>query len=185
MFGQQQGEKTMKRDHALGARIKAAMKAAGFKTAKEFCEKYDIPYLTFAQHTQGRRHPTSDFLKLYSEAFGVTIQWLETGEGNPLSTAKKSAKTTKLLKLSSEEIDKRLQIDQHLHAALDIEILTEIVKQLLVQNNRIKAKDAEPIAKATAFIYNDIATLKEDQETKIKMVKVAVKTFLRHTQADK
>jgi len=174
----------MKRDHALGARIKAAMKAAGFKTAKEFCEKYDIPYLTFAQHTQGRRHPNHEFLTLYSKAFGVTGQWLETGEGNPLASAKKSAKSEKIIKLSSTEIDKRLQINQLLHTALDTELLTEIIKQLLVENNRIKAKEAELIAKATAFIYNDIATLPEDNETKIKMVKVAVKTFLRHIQTN-
>ncbi len=169
----------MKKNHALGARIKAAMKAARFKTAKEFCEQYSIPYLTFAQHTQGRRHPTQDFLKLYSKAFGVTIQWLKTGEGNPLSTAKPFAKTTKILKLSAEEINKRLQIDQLLHAALDTELLAEIVKQLLVQNNRVKAKEAELVAKATAFIYNDIATLQESQEIKIKMIKIAVNTFLR------
>jgi len=172
----------MKKNHALGARIKAAMKAARFKTAKEFCKKYHIPYLTFAQHTQGRRHPTQDFLTLYSKAFGVTIQWLETGEGNPLLNAKQSAKTAKVLKLSAEEINKRLQIDQLLHSALDTELLTEIIKQLLVENNRIKVKKAEMTAKATAFIYNDIATLQESQETKIKMIQIAVKTFLRQTQ---
>ena len=97
-------------------------------------------------------------------------QWLETGEGNSLFSSKKSAKTSKLLKLSSEEIDKRLQINQLLHAALDTELLTEIIKHLLVEDNRIKAKEAELIAKATAFIYNDIATLSEDQATKIKMI---------------
>lgn len=169
----------MKRNQALGARIKAAMKAAGFKTAKEFCEKYDIPYLTFAQHTQGRRHPTSDFLKLYSEAFGVTAHWIETGEGSPLSNQKKAKQ---VLKLSQKEIDKRLQINQLLHTALDTELLTEIIKQLLVENNIMKAKDAELIAKGTAFIYNDITTLKEEQETKFKMAKIAAQTFLRQTQ---
>jgi len=38
------------------------------------------------------------------------------------------------------------------------------------------------ISKATAFIYSDIATLNENQETKLKMVKIAVQTFLRQTQ---
>lgn len=171
----------MKRHIALGARIKAAMKAAGFQTAKAFCKQYHIPYLTFAQHAQGRRYPSEDFLVIYRDAFGVSIDWLKTGEGNPLTTQKKNAKTAKILKFSSKAIEKRLQIGQLLHASLDIELFTEILKRLLMENDKIKPKEAARIAKAAAFIYNDIITLNENQATKIKMVKIAAKTFLQHT----
>jgi hypothetical protein len=168
-----------KNDRALGARIKVAMKAVGFKTAKEFCEKHNIPYLTFAQHTQGRRHPSQDFLALYSKVFGVNTHWLETGTGNPLATSKKPTKSAKIIKLSSKEIDKRLQIDQLTYKALDTTILAEIFKCLFLDKFSIKPKEAESMAKAAAFIYNDIVTLPEEQNTKIKMVQAAVRTFLR------
>ncbi|MCW5588111.1 MAG: hypothetical protein KIT27_00475 [Legionellales bacterium] len=171
----------MKRDHALGARIKAAMKAAGFKTAKEFCEQYDIPYLTFAQHTQGRRHPTSDFLKLYSEAFGVTAHWIETGEGSPLSKANQK-KTKEILKLSEKEIDKRLKINELLQTALDTSLLSKILQQLFSKKFQLKSKDAEKLAKAAAYIYSDISSMDEDQSTKEKLVQVAVNTFLKNIQ---
>lgn len=167
----------MKRNYALGARIKAAMKAAGFKTAREFCEKYNIPYLTFAQHTQGRRHPTPNFLKLYSKTFGITTHWIETGEGSPLSNQKKAKQ---VLKLSQNEIDKRLKIDAFLQTTLDIALLTKILEQLLGTQFKIKAKESEKLAKATSYIYNDISNMDEDPATKEKLVKVAVNTFLKN-----
>src|SRR3989338_877800 len=95
----------MKRDYALGARIKAAMKAAGFATAGEFCKKHNVPYLTFAQHIQGRRNPAPDFLKLYSKTFGVKAQWIETGEGHPLNNHKQS-KNKKIKEVFSHEMNK-------------------------------------------------------------------------------
>lgn len=170
----------MKRDYALGARIKASMKAAGFNTAKEFCEQYQVPYLTLAQHIQGRRHPATEFLEKYSKAFGVSPEWLETGEGNPFMTAKKASKD--LQQSAQALMDKQLEINSRLHTALDIPLLTEIIQKLLIDSHSIKAKEAEHLAKAVSCIYNDIISLPEDQEIKIKMAGVAVSTFIRHSR---
>ena len=57
-----------------------------------------------------------------------------------LFTSKKSAHVVKILKLSSKDISRHLQIDQLLYSALDTEFFTEILKQLLVENNRVKEK---------------------------------------------
>ncbi len=168
----------MYRNYALGARIKAAMKATGFKTAKEFCEKHNIHYLTFAQHVQGRRQPNTEFLSLYANVFGVTSSWLETGEGNPFSHPKK---TKQLLKISQTEIDKRLAMNKLMHNSLDIELLTKILKQVLSACN-IKTKTSRPeqLAKAISYIYSDISEMSDNNATKEKLIKVALNTFFRN-----
>lgn len=167
-------------NYALGARLKAAMKAASYSSAKEFCETIKIPYLTFAQHAQGRRHPTAELLKLYSDALGVTVQWLETGEGNPLANRKQSTKSAKIVKLTSSEINKRFRLEQLLHVALDTSLLKEIIKKLLSAKFALDQKEAEKLAKAISLIYNDISSMKEDDNTKQKMIQVAVNTFLQN-----
>lgn len=160
----------MKRNYALGARIKASMKAAGFATAKEFCEKFDVPYLTFAQHVQGRRHPTADFLKLYSKAFGVTGSWLETGEGSPLST-QRQAKSKKIETALEHEINK-IQTDVMLNADLLTKILEEVIK--LKTKYKISEKKCADI---TTNLYTQIIKTTSEQVLQKNMVSTFIKTY--------
>lgn len=171
-----QGNNNMKRNYAIGARIKVAMKTAGYKTAKAFCEQHKIPYLTFAQHIQGRRHPTQSSLDRYSKLFGVSKHWLKTGEGNPLNNGDNS---DNLIQLTSDEIDKRLQIDELTKTSLDTTLLSEILKEILIQGYNMKAKEANAVSKATTYIYNDIVNREESHETQQKLIAIAVKTFLQ------
>ena len=160
----------MKRNYAFGARIKASMKAAGFATAKEFCEKFNIPYLTFAQHIQGRRHPTPDLLKLYSKSFGVTEQWLETGEGHPLSNDQQS-ENKKIEDALEHEINK-IQTD----AILSPELLTSILEEVI----RLKVKyqlSEKKCAYITTNLYTQIIKTTSEKGLQKNMVSTFIKTY--------
>lgn len=160
----------MKRDHALGARIKASMKAAGFTTAREFCEKFNVPYLTFAQHIQGRRHPTPNFLKLYSKAFAVTAQWLETGEGHPLTNHKQS-KNKKIEEAFNHEINK-FQTDLMLNPELLTAILEEVIK--LKIKYRLNEKKCAYIV---TNLYTQIIKMTHEKSLQKNMVSAFIKTY--------
>lgn len=160
----------MKRNYALGARIKAAMKAAGFATAREFCEKFNVPYLTFAQHTQGRRHPTPDFLKLYSKAFGVAGSWIETGEGSPLSTQKQT-KHKKIETALEHEVNK-IQTDVIINSELLTKILEEVIKL------KIKYKlNEKKCADITTNLYTEIIKTSSEKVLQKNMVATFIKTY--------
>lgn len=167
------------RDYALGARIKAAMKIAGYKTAKTFCEEHDIPYLTFSQHVQGRRKPTHEFLEKYSQLFSIPKQWLLTGETTDLDNEKY---TEQLLTLASENLDrsKSMSGDSQLTHDIDNTLLTDILALMLKNKYSIEENKAHRLSKAASFIYSDIMQTNEDTDTRLKMVKPAVMAFLRH-----
>lgn len=54
----------------------------GYKTAKEFAEKNDIPQSTYQLHETGKRGLSRhDTLQLYAEKLGVSASWLIEGIG--------------------------------------------------------------------------------------------------------
>src|SRR5580692_4644305 len=73
----------------LSARLRAARKAAGFKTSKSFIKKHKIPASTYSQHESGTRTPDDDTLKSYSKIFSVNFDWLTNGIGLPYKYADK------------------------------------------------------------------------------------------------
>ncbi len=163
------------RDRALGARIKAAMKAAGYKTAREFCEKLNIPYLTFAQHTQGRRNPTDAFLKKYSKTFGVTVTWLKTGEGNPLlhTGSEKKEKRNKIKTALQNEINKSQFQIEHM-------INVELLSTILVAVAKLKKKyplNEKKCANITANLYAQVIQTTTEKDLQKKMVLAFIKTY--------
>lgn len=163
------------RNHALGARIKAAMKASGFKTAKEFCEKYNVPYLTFAQHMQGRRNPTPNFLKTYSKAFGITIGWLETGEGSPLpqSNLMGSKKKEKIKEVFETEMNK-FQFQTNL--MINIELLTYILEEVIKLKDKYHLSEKK-CANISANLYAQIIKTTPETTLQKNMVSAFIKTY--------
>src|SRR5579872_7461018 len=67
----------------IGARLRAARKAAGFKTAKSFLKKHKFPASTFSQHESGARIPDDKMLAFYSNVFKVNFAWLKNGKRHP------------------------------------------------------------------------------------------------------
>lgn len=132
----------------LGARLRAARKAAGFKTSKSLVRKHKIPASTYSQHESGSRTPDDDTLKFYSKIFSVNLDWLKDGKGLPYSASSLSAKNIikeELLDLSS--LKKSTTINEHL--------LTKILSEIFLEKNtqNITANSIKKIVKEAIKIY--------------------------------
>ncbi len=68
---------------AIGSRLKIARIAAGYDTATQFCEKFNIPQSTYSLHETGKRGIKVDLAHRYAELLNIEPAWLITGTGNP------------------------------------------------------------------------------------------------------
>ena len=57
----------MSKSTEIGLRLKAARKAAAYRTACAFANAHDIPVSTYSQHENGKRVLNADMLLQYSE----------------------------------------------------------------------------------------------------------------------
>jgi SOS-response transcriptional repressor LexA len=62
-------------------RLRAAWKAAGYNSAADVAKRTNIPYSTFAGHSNGSAGIPVEALKRYADVFRVNIEWLMTGRG--------------------------------------------------------------------------------------------------------
>src|SRR4051812_36151627 len=67
----------------IAKRVRAARKAAGYKSAKEFANRYKIPLSTYSQHETGKRSINAELIINYSSYFTINPCWLLTGNGEP------------------------------------------------------------------------------------------------------
>ncbi len=65
----------------LGQRLRAARKAANYKSARAFSSQHLIPETTYAQHESGKRSLNVETLIHYSRLLNISVGWLLTGHG--------------------------------------------------------------------------------------------------------
>lgn len=65
----------------IAARLVDARCRAGFKTASDAARVLGIAGSTYLAHENGTRTPGIDMLRRYARRFGVSENWLMTGEG--------------------------------------------------------------------------------------------------------
>lgn len=160
-------------DHyKLGARIKAAMKASGHQNAKEFAEKYNIPYPSLMQYLQGRREPNDEILMKLSKQFGVNFSWLKTGEGNALdlnkSTKKSQEKEIAIETILRENLKKTKIIDPDV-----LTMLFEEIFKLKKKHNLTEKK----CASLAAHLYSEITEATDKKELQKSMVIAFINTL--------
>ncbi len=168
----------MDQKYSLSARLKAARKAAGYKTSKEFIEKNKIPPSTYSQHETGRRKPNDNLIKQYSKLLNVNFDWLKIGEGDPYADKQLVVKQKKFLQ------EEMLDLSQWKSVAASAEIineslLTEILKQLL-ELHKTAEFPIETIANTASGIYTDIVSIEKSCDIQVKLVTTAVSAFKRY-----
>ena len=62
-------------------RLRAARKAAGFKSAYDFADLIGVPRTTYSQHERGDRNIKDDYLEMYAKNLKVNEAWLRNGKG--------------------------------------------------------------------------------------------------------
>ena len=124
----------------LGTRLRAARKAAGFKTSKEFLIKYKVPASTYSQHESGARQPDDNGLQFYSDVFNVNFNWLKTGKGQAykkIIPSQKNSMSEELFSLKKPEINQQILIKSledalnHYAPELKISSATKIAKKTI------------------------------------------------------
>ena len=153
----------------LSARLRAARKAAVFKTSKAFLKKYNIPASTYSQHESGSRLADDKTLKFYSKTFDVNFDWLKTGNGQPFLKPTLTKSTTlkeELIDLSgfkNNKIASSIEVDQKL--------LAKILEKMIVLHLPEKTKlSFSAIARSAVQLY--VKIINENGNEKIQLHKV-------------
>ena len=155
----------------LPARLRAARKTAGFKTAKAFTEAHGYPASTYCQHETGARNLDDATIRDYSKLLKVNYDWLAKGEGLPYKNKldEKRAKT-----FQSETLD--LNTLTRTAPLISEKLLASILEALMSADKKISAKD---LAHASTAIYSEVVRIEGTLKDQLKAVEPAVKTFLR------
>ena len=154
----------------LGARLRAARKAAGYKTSKNFLRESKIPASTYSQHESGARIPDDKSLKYYSKIFAVDFNWLKNGKGLPYSHTKK---TTKILEEELLDLNKFKP-----NPSIDKSILTTILQELLSAHiNKISYQMVQKIAVCIIHIHETIISANVSNKDQIKLLKRTIKQY--------
>jgi len=173
------------------ARLKTARMAGGFKTATEFCQKFNIPISTYNMHETGRRKISPDVAEKYSELLGINAAWLITGIGTPFPNEDNLEDTSNLteseyLELLNYKGNKKIsnaintvETIGNFHPILFSKIIIEILPILKIYN--IPA-DLNFIAHNAIEIYKDITQATESLKDQLTMVSLAITIFKRQLQ---
>jgi len=160
----------------LGARLRAARKAAGFKTSKAFIKKNKVPASTYSQHESGARIPDDESLKFYSKIFLVDFQWLKEGKGLPYTKV-----TTSSDKYVLE--DELLDLNQFKHSFIDQNLLTSILNEIIsIYAPIISNQTIKKITLDTIKIYKSISSSDLSINNQSKILKKIIRDCKNNNQ---
>jgi transcriptional regulator with XRE-family HTH domain len=133
----------------LGARLRAARKAAGFNTSKSFLKKYKIPASTYSQHESGARIPNEETLKFYSNILEVNFTWLKAGKGQPYKNINASKKESMI-----EELTVLKQPNTNI-SKINVDLLKDaLINALHAFTLKLPLQKIQIIANLTAKMYS-------------------------------
>ena len=169
----------------IAVRLKIARIASGFKTSKDFAEKYAIALSTYCQHETGKRPLSIEQLFYYAELTGVEPVWLLTGNGNPCSNPDNKQMEQTILQeqekfgCSGELVANAIPLvsDQDRFSYVNMKLFKMIILDSIPLIKNIA--DAH-IAEAVDFcfeLYNRIITLDAKDEERIKVIKIGLKSL--------
>lgn len=175
----------------IGARLKAARKAAGYRSATAFAGKRDIPMSTYSQHEGGKRSMNAEALMYYAEQLGIQAGWLLSGQGTPFQAdtkdvVRKSQLVNKVLDEESGLINTQSSKEQQLGpivepiTTVDMHLFKEILVRLLVLHSEedVEISDKELID-FSIEVYNGIINTSASLQDKIAMIDLSIASLKR------
>ncbi len=166
---------------STGKRLRMARIAAGYKTARAFCDKYNVPHSTYSLHETGRRNLKPKIAQQYADLLHVSVAWLLTGMGLPQSHSMAAPK----IGLSSAEdtTSQQYQIAES-HNSYICEVNTLLFCKIVLGIQAILQETGqsitlEKIADTACKIYNDIISASTQQEEQLSMVNLSMTIFKR------
>lgn len=174
-----------------GMRLKTARMAAGFRSAKEFCDKYNIISSTYSLHETGGRNLKLKIAQKYAEFLGINIAWLLTGSGTPYKSNElieektiSQSQFSELLKYQgNKNIHQKLSYKNELLHNVNPVIFCKIVTKMIgVLNKYSFHLELEGFAKKASETYKDITSSSDNPEIQLSMVDLSITTFSRQIQ---
>lgn len=183
--------KNMAEFENAGIRLKTARMAAGFQSAREFCDKYEISPSTYSLHETGGRNLKPKIAEKYAALLGVNATWLFTGSGTPYtngtSVEEKPLSNNEFLELlhyqGNEKIKKthagKSDLLYEVNPLLFCKVIIKIMEALHELNVDL---DIYQISKKATEIYQDILQTSKNSDTQLTMVELSITTFKRQIQ---
>ncbi len=193
----------------LGTRIRAARKALGYATGRDFQRKLGfVERSLYYQWELGRRTPCDEALKKISKICKVNYDWLATGKGSPYKgvkiTSSEAQKKEALISYEilaqnvaipkkgmatkvrnaivsyAEQITPKGEERDVVYIRIDEELMTAIFTQLITAFKESKKEvDLVKLSKLASQMYADIVSSERDQRVQHKMIKTVLTTYKR------
>lgn len=162
-------------------RLKAARKAAGFKSANDFADAINVPRTTYSQHERGDRNIKDTSLENYALHLGVNETWLRTGAGSAFKDLEKQVNVDNSV-LEEELRSHQLlsQLSNPSTQSLDNELLKTITNALFqhIQEQNLNVSP-EAFAEALTEAYSSIVASTDDGYQRLHMVPAVIKPYLK------
>ncbi len=170
-------------------RLRTARIAAGFKTARAFCEKNAISISTYSLHEAGKRNLKPKVAKKYADLLGINDVWLLTGSGN----AYENLVFENSMPITQEEFSKLLQykgdrlfVNTQKTTPLDninMILLTKIIVEISKVLNDFKIDfDLNQLSQKSSEMYADIVESASKLEDQLNMVNLSMTVFKKQLQ---
>lgn len=177
---------------SISERLKNARKAAGYKSAKQFAQKNNIPPTTYSQHEASKRSLSIEVAKRYCEYLNINLCWLLTGETTEGLNILKEINPPlheELCKnpagdLTNEDFKQKLYDISRLQLTkiIDKELLSSILKRVhqLADEHDMSM---ENMGNNIANIYEDITNTPEYKSSQTQLIDIAMNSLIRHMDA--
>ena len=171
----------------IGLRLRAARRAAKFKSARIFAAQHNIPESTYSQHETGKRALNPDMLLRYSELLDMNPGWLLTGEGMPYFLPKEDPENTadiyqKIVNLKNyinvSVVDIPIKKDQQIGIDMELfsEIFREITRSFAASNMSFTCKECVEFC---AEVYNTVVATSIEQKNRKAVINISIASLKR------
>ncbi|EKD71595.1 MAG: hypothetical protein ACD_46C00151G0002 [uncultured bacterium] len=166
----------------IASRLKSARKAAGYKSAKDFAIKQNMPVSTYSQHETGKRSINAELIISYSSELQINPSWLLTGIDDPQAVDLDSQTTRGQNKLTSF-LEKREQPDKY--GFVDFNLLKKVLLAIapLLNDASIKLSYQELIDYCLE-VYGIVSTLTINFSEKEKIINLTISSLKRGAVTD-
>jgi len=171
-----ENESMEKKNSSIGARLRIARGSAGFRSAREFTLKHNIPASTYSQHETGKRALSIELLLHYCELLNVSPLWLMTGTGSLqpndlLSSAKKLSEA--LVLPATENTTHGARQKTIVDAKLLAIIFEKAIASLPTQH---AAHNSGELVRFCFDIYDNVLEL--DERAQKNMIELSMRSFM-------
>ncbi len=177
----------------IGLRLRAARRAANFRSARTFAFQNEIPESTYSQHETGKRALSPEMLLNYSQLLNVDPGWLLTGDGSPYLMQGQDQEREQLI--SQEMQNLRNFLDGSMYkippikgriALIDMELFLDVLRAIAVSfsNDKISVS-YEDLIDFCIDIYNNVVTTSVNEKNRKSMINLSISSLKRGMRKNK